>query len=89
MQDNTLSVSLTHDNFGPVQTSIFLCTELNIYLGQPITIQSGQLIQTSNLISQTQFIFTIFNGLKLLQVQEKINCSIIYALGLEHEKFDV
>ena len=52
-------------------------------------IQSGQLIQTLNLISQSQFIFTMFNDLKPLQVQEKINFSIIYALGLEHEKFDV
>ena len=39
-----------------------------------------------NIISQTQFIFTMFNGQKCSQV--KINFSD-YALGLAHEKFDV
>ena len=51
-------------------------------------IQSGQLIQTSHLISQSQFIFTIFNGLKCLQVQEKINFSNL-CIRFGHEKFDV
>ena len=56
-------------------------------------IEVQQLIQMSNLISQAQFIFMMFNDLKCF-IQMKIDFnSIIYALGKfsgsTHEKFDV
>lgn len=44
-----------------------------------------QFIQTSKLISQTQFIFMIFNGFKWLQV--KINFSNSFESA--HKNFDV
>ena len=49
-------------------------------------IQVGQLIQTSNLISQTQFISMMFNGLQCSQVKKV--CSKLH-ISLVLEKFDV
>ena len=52
---------------GPVQTSIFIQVPINAHLLSNDIVR--RLIQTLSLFSGTQFIFTIFNGLKCSQVK--------------------